>query len=253
MIQMRKTAELKGLEDAVKKQGVIPLSPVLLSPMAGGPLLTVPYTEALLYLSSYGEKDKKILKQLLNDKELKKLKLLKDLQVKRDSKLEGNSFFEYAYDEDNPKAKPKVKVRFGKDVYGPQASMAEDPGTVAHELGHAMDFAENGDFYSTPGAIASEISSYGLVPTSTAVAMGGDASPGALALAGLAGSALNYSQLRAEIVASQKGYDLLRRAGKGRLEALGAYSGVPSYVLNTVGTNMAPAATLGLLQHFTGA
>lgn len=250
---MRKTAELKGLEDAAKKQGVVPLPPVLFSPLAGGPLLSLPYVHALLYLSAHGEKDKKILKKLLNDKEFKKLKKLKDLQVKRDYNLKGNSYFEYKYDEDNPKAKPKLRVRFGKDIYGPKASMANDPGTVAHELGHAMDYAENGDIYSTPGAIASDISSWGAVPVGTAVAMGANATPEALALAGLAGSALNYSQLRAEIVASQKGYDLLRRAGKGRLEALGAYSGVPSYALSTIGTNMAPAVTLGLLQHFTGA
>lgn len=237
---MRATLPFLGLRDAMEKISSV----VIFSPLAGGTLLPTLYTEPTLILQAQAEKEKKILAQLLKDKEVKGRKALKDLKVVKRKGLKDNAFFEYAEEKGVP-----PRLIFGVDTYDDGKSLAGNPGTVAHELGHAIDWAEQKDkkLANTFDDVMHLTSSSGAVPVGTFLGFGGEADPSTLALAGLIGSALNYRQLRNEIVASAKGYDLLRRAGKGRWEALSAYSGVPSYALGTLGANFAPAATLALL------
>lgn len=128
-------------------------------------------------------------------------------------------------------------------------SVKDKPGIVAHELGHALDAANGTNFSSTLRQISRKGMPAGWLPAAIAATFG--ASDKTVGVLGGLGSALALPTLRDEIVASGKGYKLLRGLGKGRLASLGAFAGVPTY-LATAAMPFAPLGIKKLVEKLKG-
>lgn len=112
------------------------------------------------------------------------------------------------------------------------------PGTIAHEIGHAMDYAKR-DY--TKGYKFGVASAH-LAPILPALVALSGADDNTVLAAGLGSSLLTAPVHRAELQASINGYKLLRKFGKGRLGALAAFAGYPTYLAGTLGPNLLPWA-----------
>lgn len=248
---MRKTAQFTGLIDAVEKEAsFLPAAAAALSPILGANL-SDPYVSLAQSLDAEDPSETDITRKLFNDAEVQKIK---NLRIEPHPEVKGNAFFDTLEEEGK---EPILRLIFGKKEHEegkPDGWMWENAGTTAHELGHAIDYSRNGKLHTPLSNALHYIGGWGLVPAGYTLAMaaaGKDLTPGEAAIAGLIGSALDYNRIRNEVVASEYGYDLLRRAGKNPWEAFtSSYRGVPSYILSTLGANLAPAAVLALISAF---
>lgn len=130
----------------------------------------------------------------------------------------------------------EIRLGGAKDAYylpGERAVYTHrdaSPGVLAHELGHAVNHHVMGDgwtnLYDHSMNASRRFGKWGGVLASAASPYLSDTQLGAV---GLAGATISTPMLAEETAASIRGYKMLRGVGSGRLRAITAFAGVPTY------------------------
>ena len=118
------------------------------------------------------------------------------------------------------------------------AGLKNRAGTLAHELGHAMDYANRGNYLKS--YTVGKIGGLGVAPLISAATALSGADDNTVLATGFGGTLLSAPMHRAELNASMNGYKLLRKFGKSKLGALAAFAGYPTYLASTLGLNLTP-------------
>lgn len=151
------------------------------------------------------------------------------------------------YYTDNAYFDPKLPIE-GKPTKAVLNMLGKKPGLLAHELGHAEDYA-NKDF--TRGYnLGNRLSGIGNLATAIAAMSGAD--DNTLLAMGAGSSLLEAPVLRGEFVASKNGYKMLRKLGHGRLKSLAAFVGLPTYMVSNLSKSFAPYIVRKCLKKLSG-